>query len=461
MLRLTAIAALVTLAGACASGQSTVKTQSPAPTETAVPSPQATPDNTPRPQHVSFATGEETNTHGQAGVVFVDPATGGADAWLLEGVPANYSLSLGASDGHLLLYRCQHPTGWASPAGCDPPNAWYLFDTQAGDRVRFDMFSDHTTPVVVWPEGDEVLGVTASGAVLVRATQPYQSRKIDVPQGYQLVPASALWDRNGTRLIVAALQSDGSAPALLKYQALLIDRSSGAVTQLGDDMHSFAWSPDGSMFAVTRASERLEDPSEIAVYSRDGTLLWSQPRFGPSNPSWSPDGASIAIQVLSRPERVAGAMRLDVLDAATGTTRYRIVGAIACEGRLWTADASRLILLGAYGYEGSVVADPRDGTLRALDAYPRPSVTEPNVAYVGGFDGWTTSVSAVNIDTGETRHVAAFSSPVEATTLSGSPLFRGRFAFIATEPGGRGGCAEAIDNVSPPTTHFEYPPFAD
>lgn len=241
------------------------------------------------------------------------------------------------------------------------------------------------------------------------------------------------------------------------WQTLLIDRSSGAETQLGDKRSSFAWSPDGSEFAIARAIERAEGPSEIAVYSRDGKLLWSQPRYAFfPNLNWSPDGSSIGIQVLSRPEPVAGAMRLDVLDAETGATRYRIVGAIACEGRLWTADGARLILLGAYGFERSVVADPRDKTLRGLSAQLSPSPTEPDIAYA--YEGAASvGTTGVNIDSGETRQIASFPFPMASTTLSGGT----RFAFIATLAGGRGGCAEAIEYVDPPTTHFEYPPFTD
>jgi hypothetical protein len=336
--------------------------------------------------------------------------------------------------------------------------------------VRFDMFRDYP-PVVIWPEGDEVLGTTADGPALVSVEHPDQSRPVDVPADYQLFTPSAIWDRDGTHVIVSAVHHGtpqcGDSPwplpqhacsgGLLLWQTLLIDRRSGDVTPLAGVTRSssFAWSPDGSMFLVAGARERPEDGAELAVYSREGKLVWSQARPAIfSNASWSPDGSSIAMQILSKPQMIASAMRLDVLDAANGATRYRIVGAIACEGRIWTADSARLILLGAYGFERSVVADPRNGTLRALSTQLSPSVTEPNIAYEGSASAGPT---AVNIDNGDTRQVASFSSTMASSTLSESPLF----AFAATIAGGRGGCAEAIDPASPPTTHFEYPPFLD
>jgi hypothetical protein len=377
----------------------------------------------------------------------------------------------------MLFYRCKQPRGSPPASGCESSNAWYLFDTQTGNRVRFDMFGDYPPPVVVGQAGDAVLGVTWGGALLVSAEHPDQWRRIDVPPEYQLFTPTAQWNRASTGIIVSAFHlgtpqcgyGSGSNPHYacgttpLLWQTFLFDRASGTETQLGDKASSFAWSPDGSMFLVTRASEQAAGRSEIVVYSRAGQLLWSQQRPGIfPNPTWSPDGSSIAVQVLSRPEPVARAMRLDVLDAATGDTRYRIVGAIACEGRTWTADSKRLII-GAYGFDGFVLADPLNTTLRALSTNLNPSPIDSGIGYLPDL-GASVGPAAVDIDSGEELPAyASFAFPMVSTTISGSPLFGTRFAFVATASGGggRGGCAEAIDPVDPPTTHFEFPPFSD
>jgi hypothetical protein len=470
---------IASLVLACGETDSRDQTQ-PLATTTAAAQPTqpapATSDDTPIPRRVTFALGETINTAGQAGVVFVDPTTTAAEGWLLPGVPANYSFSVAAADGHLLWYRCQHPNGSPYVIGCDGSTAWYRFDTRDGSRLRFDMFIDYPPPFVIWPEGDEVLGTTAGGAALVSAEQPDTSRPMNIPAGYQLFTPSALWDRDGTHLIVSVFHTgtpqcgygSGSNPPRVcggppfTWQTLLLDRSNGRVIQIDEKRSTFSWSPDGSTFAIARdGGNGIAHPSEIAIYSRDGNLLWSKPRYGASNPSWSPDGSLIAIQVLSKPELVASAMRLEVLDAATGETRYRIAGAIGCQGRLWTADSARLILPGAFGFAGSVVADPRDGTLRALGTYSgSPSPLQPDVAYLG-FSWWTTAVRTVNIDNGDATSLLTFSSPMEPRDLSESLLFGSRFAFVATTAGGRGGCAEAIENDAPPTTHIEFPPFAN
>lgn len=464
------------LASACGDG---VGNETPAAmvTATAQPTPTATaaPDSTPLPRHVTFAPGETIDTGGEAGVVFVDPESGAADGWLLPGGPLDYVLQPVALDGHLLRYGCLHRKSRIPPAGCEGSTASYLFNTATSERTRLEIPGGDFA--IAWPEGDDALVWAGGQAKLINIERPSESQTIPLASGFELSPGYALWNVSGTAMVLFAFQRGaahcttpaapggfhacGTDPNLTK--TLLLDREAGTTRELGETRTGSvyaAWSPDGSKLAVV--GRLLDKPTEISVYGRDGEPLWSQQRFTHfPNPRWSPDGTSIAVQVLSRPELVAAAMRLDVLDAATGETRYRIVGAVGCDGRLWTSDGARLVLEGAYGFPRSVLADPRDGALRSLRVELgeeiMPSLTTPNIAYRWGYSGLTD----VDLDTGETRRVAAFSSPLLLVGESKAPLFNGRYAFIAGEPGGHGGCAEAIDPASPPTTHFEFPPFDD
>jgi hypothetical protein len=445
---------------------------SPPPSDSSVTVPAAidpgVPDNTPLPRRVEFSAKQMIDTASEAGVVFVDPTTHEAEGWLLPGTPANYSLGVAATDGHLLLYRCSHASGVPPVAGCEGSSAWYLFDTHSLTRVRVDMFAGNTSPMVLGPQGDELLGVTDQGPALLNTRELDRPRAIAVPSGYTLAPWSASASPDGSEILVSAFQSGtptcgygpeparhyacGATPVL--WKALLIDRDTAAVNDLGNGTPTFAWSPDGDMFATIRSAGGLDALSTITMYAPDGSTLWFKTAYAFPNLAWSPDDSSLAVQVLSRPELVPDAMRLDVLDAATGETRLRIVGAVACDGQLWTADSARLILRGAYGLDGAVLADPRDGSLHRLARTLIPSSSDPGTGYAWPASG---TLSAVSIDTGEATEVASFASGMALVREGG--LIGGRLAFIAAQPGGRGGCAEQINGDVTPTTHFEYPPY--
>ncbi|MBI2723423.1 MAG: hypothetical protein HYX50_00030 [Chloroflexi bacterium] len=435
-------------------------------------------DNAPTPTRVTFAPGDLVDLAGRAGIVFVDPLSGAAEGWTLPGSPQDFTIDAVPADGSLLLYRCTNPKRVATPAECGPPGASYLFDTQSQTAIRLDTSGADLPPTLLWPSSDEMLLVGKDGASIASttATGGRRVRTIDLPDGYRVVrPETAAWDRGGSRLLVLATQAlcatppASSAPgcggANGAAQVFLLNRNTSDAVALGEPgfWPSFQWSPDGSKVLVVRVPDANQRLAAIDVVAADGTLLWSQTR--PSifaNAQWSPDGSSIAMNVMFRADNLLDSARLDVLDGAIGQTRYRILRALACEGRLWNADGSLLILPFYDEPNDSAVADPATGTIRDLGFAYRPSLSDPNEVLGVTSDTHTRTLFALDLRTGARRDIVRYS-----VTLTGWPLYEGpamvggRLVYTGVLALGRGGCGEGLTGSIDAPPAFEFPPFAD
>jgi hypothetical protein len=182
------------------------------------------------------------------------------------------------------------------------------------------------------PDGSWIAYETSEGAVAVIRPDGTGKLTLDADAIGNLLSPSP-WSPDGTRLawggcsgLCIGRPSSGQKPL-----AIPLDDKIDAIA-------GFAWSPDGRRLAAVDHSGRLV----VAAADGSATSVLSTGIVG--KPSWSPDGATIAVLAGTR-----SAMQLELVGAAAGGTE--IVGpVVAAEGvPRWSPDGRRLYYTDAEG----------------------------------------------------------------------------------------------------------------
>ncbi len=418
----------------------------------------------PMPRHVTFAPGETIAADGQAGIFFLDAKTGAAEGWV---VPASrfpgaepaydlpYTFTIGgvSADGGKIVYTCLLPQASGAPRPCDgtASRTWYLLDTRTGARTRLDGFTGAL--VTLSPDGRMLVGETPDGAAIAKTSTPGDTRALALPADARGL-LFADWSPDGANVIVRA--GTRGYPTIAAYLARVAD---GRAVELSLPDPQVAWASDGSKVTLVAQGASAE-LSDLLVLDRDGGVVWSRKihTFSP-NPEWSADGTLLSVQVLGTlpsPATPSGIDRLDILDGATGATRYRVAGAIGCQGPVWAGDTHKLIVDQYFGASGSTLVDLEGGGMRALGTYvtPAPFSAQMGVAFNGK------DFSSIDLATAQSAIIAKTTVQPSWDPLHQIPLFAGgRIVFTALH-GGHGGCAEGASPDTPPKLEILYPPFA-
>jgi dipeptidyl aminopeptidase/acylaminoacyl peptidase len=178
-----------------------------------------------------------------------------------------------------------------------------------------------------------------------------------------------------------------------KYGRLwVVDAASGAGRQISPDtLHiwsgtGYAWSPDGSRIAVVGSAKPgwAHGFGGTALYTlsvADGTATEIAGTYGtPSNPSWSPDGTTLAFA--ARPDRAKqGAPVLMLCDVATGRIEQRLANLEQGKGELQWLDTRTLLLLilNSTAHNLHTYTLPEDRLSEPLGSFPGPGAV-PGIA---------------------------------------------------------------------------------
>jgi len=276
--------ALLLLAAGCSGGDAPPDDgQSPAPSATTLtseptraPAPSVTPVPD-RPLHKTYARGETVDI--ERGVLFLDPETGGGEAWA----------NVVASPSGMLV-------AWNGPDGSQPP---VLFRTGGDEKVGLDTggrpgtvlgYNRDESEVAVRAPGELLIHSTLDGAVRVRFPLAPATQYANAHWGPEGRVAVTVSGRSGASLGIAAwadgeIRSFAGAPddwaqwspdgrLILASQfdqgqgafTALIDVASGELTRLELELHNPRWSASGHYFAGQRPS------GELWVFRADGGL---------------------------------------------------------------------------------------------------------------------------------------------------------------------------------------------
>jgi hypothetical protein len=443
------MAAGVALIAGCG-GSATKATTPTAPATT----PTASVVEAPMPRHVIFAPGETIRADGQAGIFFLDPVTGAAEAWLVSAAtfqdagPLPFSFTVGgfSADGRKVVYTCMEPKVNSGPVPCGgaTDNTWYLLDTKSGQRTRLTAFTGPFASIS--PDGKTLLGATADSFALANAEPPGAPRPIASTAGSEVAYTHAEWSADGGRLVLTVSTPPASGSTVSTF---LVDTTNGRVTALDG---GGAWSPDGARLISWK--QMSDEEGELRMLDRDGRLVWSKRSTGAAG-GWSADGSLLYAQVLDQP-RVSTAYgpleRVEVIDSNTGATAFRIRGGLCPVG--WVAGTHRL-LTESYGF-GEALVDLEARGLRLIDAYARPTPLDANTAII--FDG--SDFRSYDLATGATKLIV-HTTVTPAWDPNHGALFAGdRLVFTALH-GGHGGCGEGAGPQNPPRPELLVGPFAD
>lgn len=458
--RFLVVVAVLALAAACGGGSvspgalSPAASPSPQPATAQAPTP--APD-TAAPRRVTFAPGQTVVALAEAGIFFLDPKTGATEGWVVpDAGPGALAFTVGgmSASGNSVLYSCQEYQAIAPARPCAGSGSvtWYLLDTSTGARARLDRFQGSF--ISISPDGRTIIGNTAQGVAMAATASPDAVRLIDQGRGARGVASAAYWSPGSDRVVLVLDLATPRPPTPTPVRSLLLDGAGRIVRDLGT-VWDLAWSPDGSRFAEEHGAGSYDLNHTLTMFDRDGGVLWThRPVYSRGgNPQWSPDSRSLAFQALT-PRYSISEIRLDVLDAASGATRFRIPGAFACSGPVWTADGSRLVVDGP-GPGGSVVADPATRTFRTLSAYVTPDATNPNLGITWGGD-----FGLVDLNTGRRALLSHTTLDPSWDSAHGLPLFAGGRIVYTPHHGAHGGCGESIGPGPAPKLAFQYPPFA-
>ena len=232
------------------------------------------------------------------------------------------------------------------------------------------------------------------------------------------------------------------------------------------------WSPDGARVVVAAPSW-----GKVQVLDQAGGVVWATSLAASSvwNLGWSPDGRSIVLHVDVYINDGSSRSYVYILDAATGKTRFRVLGASAACGQIWTPD-SQWFLVWKYGPIERPGRAPyyliaADGTaVRHLDDDPTGyaahlnglSPKDPGRAVVHTWNAapGLDSLQVVDLKTG-------YKTPLVSTTVwslgwgwnypARRWLSDGRLVF--TTPGGYSGFC--IPDSGTPEFRVEFPPFPE
>lgn len=329
----------------------------------------------------------------------------------------------------------------------------FALDPATGERVNLT-----NTPTVaerspVWsPDGSKVLfqRTTASGEgaefeitrdlVLANADFTAQSVIQDCAEGCNSFDVA--WSPDGSRLAFpdADQVDDGYRPVLR-----ILELASGATTMVACEWPTCqspgqpAWSPDGSRIAFSQAggigsmgpllpwgpiwvadvaggrvTPLTEAPEECRTEQRDACIFDSEP-------TWSPDGGSIAF-VHTTGRGQPGATTEVVVTGVDGSglrVLSRCVSSDQCLGGpvAWAPDGNALAFIDRYDRPTLHLLDPETALDRTIDlpesvGHPYSVLWSPDssqLAFLGG--GRLSDLFAVDLATGEVRSVAPQLTP--------------------------------------------------
>ena len=441
-------------------------TPPPAPTATAPPTATPTPSPTPGiAKRVTFTPGQVVDV--QPGIFFADIATGAIEGWQLPldtagGWGNQIALASISSRGRFILYPTKNTPG---------DRNWKLLDTQTGRTCPLPDVRDPVWDDLFSPDEQTFVANTTLGIALLRSDctgspQPLKLR-VDEQLGY------TVWspDRKALLLVTQRPGPDPESGSLVTSYLINQSLKEPVVVEQGQGrLIRPDWFPDGAHFVVVSPSW-----GKVQALDQTGRVLWatSLPATFLGNPRWSPDERSIGLQadVYAESEgRTRYMSYVYVLDAETGRTRFRVVGAGAC-GQNWTADG-RSLLVWSYHSNGNryhlVAAD--GSALRQIDPDPRGYFAfldlSPKEVNRGVVHQWATalgqeSLKGMDLTTG--RLTALLDSRVGLSWSWGHPsrlwLSDGRLAF-STPAKAMGGPA-CIRDMLLPEFRIEFPPFPE
>jgi len=336
----------------------------------AVPSPAPpTPTvSTLTPRHIVIEPGQPITTEGA--VFYVDLETGATEGWEL-GIDIA-PLAQVSPDGRYILYgqhlldtttgavcQLEGASGWAS--AFSPDGRYFLVQTPAGMEKRTSESCGRQS---------EPLGVPLQGQGWVGKTSFHPG---------------AAWSPSGDALVIWAYPdaTTGYPSGAQSVYLVSPELDKPTIVQVGDGQRAslpVAWSPAGERFA-------LASGTTLAAVDLRGQLLWSTDIPGSSlaNVRWSPDGRFVSVHAFPLPEEIEGQVypgRNDavyVLDAGTGAIRFRLWGASACWGEVWTADGHSLIVRGQRADDfGWFVVTADGASVRRLEAADGAFFVEPS-----------------------------------------------------------------------------------
>lgn len=373
---------------------------------TATPVPTAAPTATVGPPRLErFAAGEVIDV--APAVVFVEPETGEAKAWVTPG--ATWPEFAVASDGSYVIY--------------------YIADRQYR-LLRTDDGSDRSIeadflPLEIGPRGVGFIA-TYQDQFAVAAFDGRGAHLGELWLGGLTGPRAVAWSDDG-ELISHALAPGGGAQMTLTITAVEGWRSVSVEAGPLSGGASLEWSHDSQRLA-------LVTDDGVRVFDRDGQLLGyfgGEFNGGDGNPRWSPDDAYLYVGRMPR----SGGEVASVFNADAEPLFRFFTPAYAggCGGEVWIADG----VLEFGSIDVSV-----DGMFSEHDRVPRD--VYPTLESYG-----------VVVAEGPGIHI-----PHHGVREDGSRTEDGRLVFSI--PGiGHGGCGEGWNPSSVTEPFIEWPPYED
>lgn len=258
-------------------------------------------------------------------IVYSAPAQDGSvDLWqigvngrsrrqLLDCQAAICTQAAWAADGRRLIYE-RRPLS-AEGQVIDAPQLWWL-DSQTGETLT--VFADEA-------QGGVAARLSPNGRYL-SATLPddQEIHVTDLESGAVLVIPSqtgeaAVWSPDSETLLVSDMQYQGEQFSIHLFRANV---ESGELTNLsGVDLQTSdgqpVFSPDGEWIAFTRKKTRAPMGKQLWLMRSDGSeprALTEDAEWHYSNPTWSPDGSRLVVQVVSltEPEALPALWQVDI-----------------------------------------------------------------------------------------------------------------------------------------------------
>jgi len=467
VVRRVAVGVLLILSPLVYSGCGGNETSSPNPIPSATQIPTKTDTVLPAVQRVSFAPGEIVSVDA-ASLVFVDPNSGASNGWVIPGTTEalDFWVKDISKDGKLALVDCvsRRGDGKLIPCGSNDelgPRYWYLLNTETGQTRHLGSLSSPF--VTLSPDGNTLFSLDKDTAVFEPADGG-EPRYLQLPFKVNSTPQIWSWSPQGGAVAVVVQHEESSGAT--GVSTILFRLDSPEPMRLFSGEATIGWAPDGASFAVASSQSAIPSQSaRIIAFDADGRQLWDAILGGSSeNLRWSPDGNRLAIQLVlqtSSDPQADNVLVLDVIDGKTGAPLFRLLGAVACSGEVWTADGSKLIV-SDYPYRGSVLVDPAVGAFKALQMGVEPVPFAAGFGLTGCPSETSTTASdtvancLLNLLTGEERTLVTFRTEV-AWELPLAWQFTGKGIAFVPSRGGHGGCAESVGPQPP--LEFRYPPY--
>ncbi|MDP2953407.1 MAG: hypothetical protein Q8O76_08850, partial [Chloroflexota bacterium] len=290
---------------------------------------------------------------------------------------------------------------------------------------------------------------------------------IDQGQGQ---PAPSDWSPDGKALLIVTHRNLPDSKTGWLVTSYLISpalKNPVVVDQGPGGPFPSTWSPDGALVVVAKTSG-----GQIQVVNQAGRVLWAT-SLGVStvwNRGWSPGGGSIIIQAnIYARDGISGPYAY-VLDAATGTTRFRVAEATAACDQTWTADGSHFLVWNNHNPGSPHYLIAADGSsLRRIDPDPRgyaaylglsPKEANRAVVHQWGPGPVSDSLKIMDLATGQLTPLVSAAPTATLGWDSQHPSRRwlsdGRLVF-STPHGGHGGCGRETASE----LRVEFPPFPE